>query len=83
LIGLGVAGLHAAIVTFVLLKLIDVLVGLRVSPEVEFDGLDATLHGESAYAPGSTTAIHSRVVDEEEAESMAGQNVLQPTPSEV
>ncbi len=40
----------AAIVTFVLLKGIDLVVGLRVDPDAEHDGLDGALHGESAYA---------------------------------
>jgi len=44
----------AAVVTFVLLKVIDLTIGLRVDTEVEHDGLDGALHGESAYAsPGS------------------------------
>ena len=53
-IALGAAGTWAAVVTYVLLKVIDAVVGLRVSEEVEHDGLDAALHGESAYGgPGS------------------------------
>jgi Amt family ammonium transporter len=53
-IGVAAAGAWAAIVTFVLLKAIDLAVGLRVDAEVEHDGLDGALHGESAYAsPGS------------------------------
>ncbi len=53
-IALGAAGAWAAVVTYVLLKVIDAVVGLRVSEEVEHDGLDAALHGESAYGgPGS------------------------------
>jgi Amt family ammonium transporter len=39
----------AAAATFVILKLVDALVGLRVSPEDEDSGLDLTQHGESAY----------------------------------
>ena len=35
-----------AIATFVLLKIIDALMGLRVSKETEIDGLDLNLHGE-------------------------------------
>jgi Amt family ammonium transporter len=34
-------------VTFVLLKLIDLLIGLRVDPETEQTGLDLALHGEA------------------------------------
>ncbi|HEY0193214.1 MAG TPA: ammonium transporter [Kofleriaceae bacterium] len=54
-IAVGAAGAWAAVVTFVLLKGIDLVVGLRVEAETEHDGLDGALHGESAYAgPGST-----------------------------
>ena len=38
-----------AIVTFVLLKVIDVVVGLRVDEDVERDGLDLALHGETIH----------------------------------
>lgn len=38
-----------AIVSFIALKLVDVLIGLRVSPEAEREGLDQTSHGEAAY----------------------------------
>jgi ammonium transporter, Amt family len=39
----------AAAATFVILKGVDLLVGLRVSPEEEDTGLDLTQHGENAY----------------------------------
>jgi ammonium transporter, Amt family len=35
-----------AIASFVLLKIIDVIMGLRVTKETEVDGLDLALHGE-------------------------------------
>jgi Amt family ammonium transporter len=35
-----------AIATVILLKLVDVIVGLRVTEEEEREGLDVTLHGE-------------------------------------
>ncbi|MFP5515400.1 MAG: ammonium transporter [Alphaproteobacteria bacterium] len=38
-----------AIATFVLLKVIDVVMGLRVDEDVERDGLDLALHGESIH----------------------------------
>jgi len=34
-------------VTFVLLKIVDMLAGLRVSHEHEVEGLDITQHGEA------------------------------------
>jgi ammonium transporter, Amt family len=38
-----------AVVSFVLYKLVDMIVGLRVPPEVEREGLDLSEHGERAY----------------------------------
>ena len=39
----------SAVVSYVSLKLIDMLIGLRVSEESEREGLDTTEHGERAY----------------------------------
>jgi ammonium transporter, Amt family len=39
----------AVVSTVILLKLVDAVVGLRISPEDETLGLDLTQHGESAY----------------------------------
>ena len=39
----------SAVVTFVILKLVDVTVGLRVSEVEEEHGLDLSQHGEPAY----------------------------------
>lgn len=39
----------AGCATFILIKLVDAVVGLRVSAEDEDSGLDLTQHGESAY----------------------------------
>jgi Amt family ammonium transporter len=47
--GVLVTMLLSGLVTFVLLKLVDALVGLRVSEEEEDLGLDLSQHGESAY----------------------------------
>jgi len=41
--------LYCGIVTFIILKVIDIVVGLRVSPEVEVEGLDINLHGETVH----------------------------------
>ena len=37
------------VVSFVLYKLVDMIVGLRVPPETEREGLDLAEHGERAY----------------------------------
>jgi Amt family ammonium transporter len=40
---------YCGAVTFVILKLIDLVIGLRVSKEVEVEGLDLNLHGETIH----------------------------------
>ncbi len=47
LIGVGIVVIYDALVSWLLLKIIDSRLGLRVSPEVELEGLDLTLHGEA------------------------------------
>jgi Amt family ammonium transporter len=65
LLGVVVAGAYAAGVSFVLLKAIDKVMGLRPDAELEHDGLDGAMHGEEAYA---TAGIGMRAVREEEEE---------------
>jgi len=45
----GATVLYAGSATFVILKAIDLVVGLRVDPEEEIAGLDHSQHGELAY----------------------------------
>ncbi len=40
---------YTGVVSYVLLKIIDVIVGLRVTEEAETEGLDINEHGETAY----------------------------------
>lgn len=40
---------YSVVVTFILLKILDKTMGLRVNEEDEIEGLDLRLHGESAY----------------------------------
>jgi Amt family ammonium transporter len=49
LVGILVAWGFALVGTFVLLKIVDAITGLRVSEESENEGLDIALHGEEAY----------------------------------
>lgn len=48
--GVGVAGVMGFFGTYVILKVIDVLIGIRVSPKVEQEGLDIAEHAERAYS---------------------------------
>ena len=45
----GVSVLWSAVVAFIALKVVDAIVGLRVSEESEREGLDTAEHGERAY----------------------------------
>ncbi len=47
LLGVGTTLLYGFIMSFLILKLIDVTLGLRVSEDQEREGLDISLHGES------------------------------------
>ncbi|MEN6078665.1 MULTISPECIES: ammonium transporter [Chromobacteriaceae] len=45
-LGVGVTIAYCGIVTFILLKLVDIVLGLRVAEDEEREGLDLVLHGE-------------------------------------
>jgi Amt family ammonium transporter len=45
-IGIATVIVYDGVVSFIILKIIDVVIGLRVTDEVERDGLDLALHGE-------------------------------------
>jgi Amt family ammonium transporter len=45
--GVVIVVVYDAIVSLIILKIIDLVIGLRASPEIEREGLDITLHGEA------------------------------------
>jgi len=47
LIGVGVVTAYDVVVTLIILVLVSIFIGLRVTPEVEQEGLDLALHGEA------------------------------------
>ncbi len=47
--GIGATIAYSAVGAFVILKVVDMLVGLRVEKEVEIEGLDINLHGEIVH----------------------------------
>jgi ammonia channel protein AmtB len=64
----GITIVASIIITFILLKVVDAVVGLRVTEDEELQGLDVSLHGEEGYAedhggmlaPAShASAVHS------------------------
>jgi ammonium transporter, Amt family len=64
----------AGVMTFIIIKVIDVVLGLRVDEASEEAGLDITVHGETAYVPWagtSTGTIAAAVAVEPLAASVA------------
>jgi len=49
LVGVAIAWVLAIVGTLIILKLVDVTIGLRVSEEEEVQGLDLSQHGEEGY----------------------------------
>jgi ammonium transporter, Amt family len=49
LVGILIAWIFALVGTLVLLKVVDMITGVRVPEEQEIEGLDITQHGEEAY----------------------------------
>jgi ammonium transporter, Amt family len=50
LIGVGIAWALAAVGTLVILKVCDLVVGVRCTVDVEEQGLDTSMHGEEGYS---------------------------------
>ena len=67
LIAMGSVIAYSAVGTFIIAKLLDVIIGLRVSEEEEFQGLDLSIHGEPVYA-----SDHGSFIDLTGQESQAG-----------
>ncbi len=49
LIGVAIAWALAAVGTLIILKVCDLLIGVRAEPQNETEGLDLSMHGEEAY----------------------------------
>ena len=47
--GLAIAGVYCAVATYVILMIVNAIVGLRVTAEEEREGLDLTQHGERLH----------------------------------
>ena len=58
LLAVGVSVAYAGTVTFILVRILKAVMGLRVSEEAENAGLDLALHGEAGYnGPGSESGL--------------------------
>jgi ammonium transporter, Amt family len=63
-VGVVATYIFAAVGTFVLLKLLSLVMDLRVKPNVEAEGLDVPQHGEQAYSEEFEFASSSNYPDE-------------------
>jgi Amt family ammonium transporter len=50
LLGTGIVAIYSFVVSFILFKILQAVMGLRVNAENEERGLDVSVHGEEAYA---------------------------------
>ncbi|MRI83361.1 MAG: ammonia channel protein [Nitratiruptor sp.] len=50
LAGVAIVGLYSVVMTLLIFKVVDRLVGLRVDMDAETEGLDEAIHGEKAYS---------------------------------
>jgi len=57
LVAVGVTLVFSFVLSYAIAKLIDVTIGLRVTPEQENEGLDTSQHAESAYAMSELGAM--------------------------
>jgi len=79
LIGVAASAAYAGLGTFVLLKVLDKVMGLRAAKYDELEGLDVTHHGEEAYSlaegPGARAYDHEESLPGEPAPQavMAGE----------
>jgi Amt family ammonium transporter len=55
LVGIVAAGALGFVATWIILKVLDALMGLRVTEEEEVEGLDVSQHSETAYSLGGST----------------------------
>jgi len=63
LVAVGLTILFAGIGSFIILKVVDFTLGLRVSEEHEIIGLDATQHGETAYVYAFSASENIEISD--------------------
>ncbi len=70
-IGVGTTIVYCGVLSFIILKVIDAVIGLRVTPEEELEGLDLALHAEKAYNLADDSDVGRYVEREEPAQAGA------------
>jgi Amt family ammonium transporter len=81
-VGIAAVAPYSFVVTFVILKALDIVVGIRVNEEDEIAGLDVSQHGERAYIFGGAGPVlgipEAIPVDTPVGTRMVAEPVLQP-----
>jgi ammonium transporter, Amt family len=77
-LSVAVAALYAGGVSFVLLKVLERVMGLRPDADTENEGLDVALHGEEAYATAGIVGM--RPADERDEQEAETHSVRVPAP---
>jgi len=62
LAGIGAVWGYSFVMTFGILKVLDLVMGLRVSHEEELVGVDMSQHGERAYAEALVSSVEPLMV---------------------
>ena len=84
LLGLVTVDLYVVVVMFIIFKLIDKFIGLRVPAEVEIDGLDIHEHGlASAYAGFSISDANSAAMVPNENTDLGEDDVTKATDKQI
>ena len=84
LLGLVTVDIYVVVVMFIIFKLIDKFIGLRVPAEVEIDGLDIHEHGlASAYAGFSISDANSAVMVPNENTDLGEDDVTKATDKQI
>jgi Amt family ammonium transporter len=60
LIGIVAVGAWAFVTIFIVFKVVDAIMGVRVSPQEELEGLDITEHGTISYPEFGTRVVNAR-----------------------
>ena len=82
LAGIGIAVALSSVGTLIILKIVDLAIGLRVSENAEIAGLDASQHGETAYVFDTETVMERGAIltgESNKHENIEG--VLQENPA--
>jgi Amt family ammonium transporter len=80
LAAVAVTVVFASVMTFVIIKVIDIALGLRVPSADEEAGLDIAVHGETAYVPWSGAPSSAIVAGSAKAPSVPSSDGATPSP---